>query len=1245
MRSKLFLVLFGCLMLSSQIFAAQHYVTTLDELNTALTNYAAGDEIIVASGTYGINGTKTITKSLTIKADPLATTKPVLSQVMFSMNTSDVSLTLEGLEMYWDLVDAVTPTSSRYFLSLTSAVCTFPSITFRNCEIHGYGRSLIRADNSTNVATISNLTVDNCLIHDMGRESNGYSIFAVKTAKITTALFKNTTIYNAKNGFWYSEVTTAPIALTLENSSILKTTAAGSKLNINTNANPGSVYTIKNSIISDSYDATSANMVLKLNSNGTTVLAHVDNSILGNHFPATKITGSLTTNTEVAVSALSFDFASKTIQTTPNTLSGLGDPRWSLNPVIASPKTLTVQVSPEGAGVVTVTPTKSQYADGELVKLSQVRNFGYAFKHWQNASGAVLSTATDFEFNITKDTVVTAVYESVQTYALAITKLGSQWGEIALNPAPVNGMYETGTVVTLTIVPNAVSTFIKWDDETTTTTRQLTMDAAKSVSASFDQIPFIVGWNFKVAEPRTNRSGDFYSSTGNMGMIAMYEPAGANVNWLANAGSFTPSYPCVRIWTAGASFQSTRRYFQAQFSTVGWTNVQVKSMMSGNYQCFSVQKLQYSLDGTNFTDLGSVDITSVYNSGWKDLNATLPAAAEGQEKVYIRWIADATSTVLGNSGDNDGTALTNVYVYADEVTVNDTEAPTLVSTVPAQNTTNASAQGTITLSFNERVKAGTGDITLGSKVLTPVFGSTSVSIAYTKLEYNTDYTLTVPAGALTDMSGNAFAGLVLNFRTMNRPQPAAKVFNFVVAADGSGNGTTLQSAFDAVPVNNATPFLIFIKNGVYNEYPTLPATKPFVHIIGQSRDGVIISGNRYSGLVSGGVTYSTSTCQTLELMAGNVYCENFTVRNTAGVSAGQAVALKAYGDKVTFNNIKLLGYQDTHLTGTGRQLYKNSAIHGTVDFIFGGGDVFFDDCLLYCEGRSNGDVITAPSTGASLQWGYVFNNCTIDGDAATQNNQYLLGRPWQNGPRSVYINTTMNILPAAGGWTNMAVAPALFAEYNSRTATGDPVDLSNRKSSFTTDATNGNITTTGHQTVLSAAEAATYTLENVLKGTDNWDPLPLLEKTDAPANVTVGATGVINWEVVPYAISYVVMKNNVVVGFTTTATYTDAAYSADAEYSVVAVAESGTLSAATKAVSDIGTSTHSTRWDAKATIANNLLTIQQVQPGTLVSVYSFNGMMIAQTRALTETVSLPVQGSCIVRLTSAGKTSILKVLK
>jgi pectin methylesterase-like acyl-CoA thioesterase len=566
-----------------------------------------------------------------------------------------------------------------------------------------------------------------------------------------------------------------------------------------------------------------------------------------------------------------------------------------------------------------------------------------------------------------------------------------------------------------------------------------------------------------------------------------------------------------------------------------------------------------------------VDITSVYNSGWRDLDATLPVAAEDQSVVYLKWIADDTSTRLGSSDQNDGTALTHIYVYADDVVVVDEDAPQLLSTVPAQNATTASASGSITLTFDERVQAGSGNSTLGSVVLSPSFGSKTATFSYSGLTYNTDYTFTVPSGAIQDLSGNPFAGITLNFRTMNRPTPAAKTFDYIVAADGSGNGLTIQSAFDAVPTNNATPFLIFVKNGTYNEYPSLPSNKAKVSLIGQSRDGVIISGSRYSGLVDNGVTYSTSTCQTLEILASDFYGENFTVRNTAGVNAGQAVALKSYGDKNAFKNVKLLGYQDTHLTGTGRQLYKSCDIRGTVDFIFGDGDVFFDECLLYCEGRSGGDVITAPSTGASLAWGYVFNNCTIDGDATTQNNNYYLGRPWQNAPRAVYINTTMNIMPHSAGWTKMAVSPALFAEYNSVNASLQPIDLSNRKSSYTKDESNGGGTTTGHQTVLSGVEAAEYTMENVLKGLDNWNPLLKTDVTAAPTHVRVNASGEIIWDEVSYAISYLVLKNNVVITNTSNLTYTDGSYTGTDIYSVMAVAEYGALSSSSQATTSSAT--------------------------------------------------------------------------
>ncbi len=1237
-RKNYFLLMIG-LMLIFNLNAAQHFVTNVTELNTALNDYIAGDEIILAEGVYGVNGTKTITKSVTIKANANATSKPVLSQIMFSI-TGAASLTLDGLELLWDVETAATPTSSRYFISATTAVI-IPHIKLLNCNIHGYGRSLLRSDGGS-AAQINELLVENTIIHDMGRENNGYSIFAAKSAKITKATFLNSTIYNSKNGFWYSEVTAWPIEFTIENSTIIKNTAAGSKLLINTNANPNSVYRVKNSIISDSYDATTANMVLKLNSNGTTILAHVENSILGNHFPASKITGSLTTNTEVAVSSLSYDYGQMTIQTVPATITGMGDPRWTLNPAVSAPAILTSSVFPANAGTIAASPVKNPYAQGDEITLTATRGFGFEFKEWKNVgTGQTLSTANPYTFNIDADIEVQAVFDPITTYTYTVDVQGSQWGRVQLTPAPVDGKYETGTVVNMTVVPNAVTNFLNWEDNTTQLSRVVVVNENKSFTATFDERPFIVGWDFKALEPRGGRSGDFYAESANMGSISLHEPNGNAVNWLANAGSFTPSYPCVRIWTAGANFATTRRYFQASFSTEGYNNINIKSMVGGNYQVYSVQKMQYSLNGTDFTDLGSVDITTVYNSGWLNLDAILPAAAENQSRVYIRWVADVTSPVLGNSGDNDGMALTNIYVYADKLPVVDNDAPVLLSTVPANNANNASANGSITLTFDERMKLGAGACTLNGVALTPSFGSKTVTFAYSKLTYNSDYTFVVPAGALTDMAGNPFAGTSIQFRTMNRPQPLAKTFDFVVAKDGSGDGTTIQSAFSAVPVNNATPFLIFIKNGVYAEYASLPSNKPNVHIIGQSRDNVIITGSRFSGLVEGGVTYSTSTCQTLELMANNVYLENVTVRNTAGVSAGQAVALKTYGDRCTFNNIKLTGYQDTHLTGSGRQWYLNSDIHGTVDYIFGGGDVFFETCLLYNEARSGGNVIVAPNTGGSLQWGYVFSSCTIDGDVATQNNQYLLGRPWQNSPRAVFINTRMNILPAAQGWTNMGVAPALFAEYNSMTANGQAVDVSNRRSTYTTS---GGVSTTGHQTVLTDVQAAQYTRSNVLSGNDNWDPTPLVEKTANPSNVRK-ATGVISWDVVDYAISYIVLKNNVAVHFTTSATYTDVQFDNMAEYKVVAVAESGALSEATLAT-DI-TSNENMEHNTKvyAYFSNNDIVVENLSNDAKVTVFGLNGVRVGTYTANSNRLLISNAQNCILQIVDNDKTTRLKMIR
>ena len=77
-------------------------------------------------------------------------------------------------------------------------------------------------------------------------------------------------------------------------------------------------------------------------------------------------------------------------------------------------------------------------------------------------------------------------------------------------------------------------------------------------------------------------------------------------------------------------------------------------------------------------------------------------------------------------------------------------------------------------------------------------------------------------------------------------------------------------------------------------------------------------------------------------------------------------------------NVRMLSFQDTYYSNNNRMrsYMEECQIHGTVDFICGGGDVYFNRTTIYLEDRS-GNVITAPA--GDTNWGYVFNDCIIDG--------------------------------------------------------------------------------------------------------------------------------------------------------------------------------------------------------------------------------------------------------------------------
>jgi len=261
-----------------------------------------------------------------------------------------------------------------------------------------------------------------------------------------------------------------------------------------------------------------------------------------------------------------------------------------------------------------------------------------------------------------------------------------------------------------------------------------------------------------------------------------------------------------------------------------------------------------------------------------------------------------------------------------------------------------------------------------------------------------------------------------------------------VAQDGSGDYTTVQAAFNNVPMNYTGHWTIFVKKGTYYEKDTLVAGKINVILIGEDRDSTIITYDDYADRYGNG-NPGTSGSFSIAIDANDFITKNITFQNTyspqPGVSGTQAVALRTNGDRQEYINCNILGFQDTYYTwggsGTGRLYHKNCYIEGIVDFIFGRDIAVFDSCAIRI--KRQGGTLTAASTETSSQYGYVFRNCTIRADSIGYNGDpitsFYLGRPWQASPRTVYLHCyePWNLNPA--GWLAWNVTPALYAEYNS----------------------------------------------------------------------------------------------------------------------------------------------------------------------------------------------------------------------
>ena len=852
--------------------------------------------------------------------------------------------------------------------------------------------------------------------------------------------------------------------------------------------------------------------------------------------------------------------------------------------------TLSAAVSTVGAGTVKVSPTGTVFDAETPITVTATKNFGYKFVNWTDANNQVVSTDEVYTFSISANTALKANFEKINTYSLDYkVEGGANDYMVSASPAPtiVDGknMYEEGTEVTLTASSNDILTFTNWNDGETGAERKINMNADQSFTAAYSAKDFIAGWDF-YKSARSGRAADFAAEDNDADQLILRDADGNTYSWLDksnSAGGYEGKNAAVN-WTTVSTKPLGETYWQTKVNATAFTDIKVKSSMLYNYNAYETYNVEYSLNGTDWTKVGAIKMPGA--KAWTDGEFTLPADANNKAEVYIRWIADKTSDIKGATGTNDGISITDIYITGTAQLVNDGKAPVLVSTVPAEGATNASANGKIVLTFDEKVKlTDNATATLGTQKIEGAVSGKTITFAYKGLNYATAYTFTLAAGSVADLTDNATdQAIVLNFTTKTKPAVTKALYDFIVPTDGDFKAALAAAA---KRTDTSKRFRIFIKQGDYklpadesskvtgsdgNSYanPTTYINTPNVSIIGEGMDNTSLTNTIPSSGQAANVLEGIGKGDVLCLQKGatGTYFQDLKMYSSMGDAKGRDIVLNDQSNKTICKNVNLWAYQDTYVSNNqnGKFYFEDGILRGRTDFLCGKGDVYYNNVELWmCE---KGGYLAVPSQ--PKKYGYIFKDCTIkDATAAKDlNGNYTLGRPWGKGtPIALYIDTKMEAIPSAAGWSEMSGGyPKRFAEYNSYTSTGSVVDLKDRKKAYDAyDSKDGdNYVNRRNETtespILTAEEAAFFTVENIMGQDDDWDPTAATEQASAPTNVKLNGT-TLTWDNNDYALLWAICKNGKVVNFTITPSYI--VDDASATWGVRAANEMGGLSEAT----------------------------------------------------------------------------------
>ena len=330
---------------------------------------------------------------------------------------------------------------------------------------------------------------------------------------------------------------------------------------------------------------------------------------------------------------------------------------------------LTTKMSDEKAGKITVNPNTPSYDKDAMVTLSAERNYGYRFLQWQDEQGNVLSTENPYQHKMEREITITAVFRKLPLYKLTLNQqvegnyakyLPKQIVSVDAEAQMVGEEigYEEGHVLTIRVKDHPVFRFQSWEDGTQGLERCITMDADKSLQATFTQADFLAAWNFG------QRQYDYYQPDMNPGdVVAEINLINENddyLTWDRYEGGYFDSYAIVDN-SGQKSFFDLDIYVGPQKNIFLWSKIKVTDKGYSRYN------LEYSIDGGDtYVPFSSVEVPAL--DTWTTLSGEIPAVALAEESFRIRWIADYSAATLGQTQGASTTVLSDVFLLKDVFT-------------------------------------------------------------------------------------------------------------------------------------------------------------------------------------------------------------------------------------------------------------------------------------------------------------------------------------------------------------------------------------------------------------------------------------------------------------------------------------------------------------------------------------------------------------------------------------------------